>query len=74
MDCIIKEATEIQLHPNHINRDGGYILSWAWQPALCQIQAPQGLRPQQTLRAHPFILNGRWTALSWSNISCSASI
>jgi hypothetical protein len=27
MDCIIKEATEIQLHPNHINRDGGYILS-----------------------------------------------
>ena len=27
MDCIIKEANEIQLHPNNINKDGGYILS-----------------------------------------------
>jgi predicted GIY-YIG superfamily endonuclease len=48
MDHIIKEAIEIKLHPDNINRDGGYILSRAWQPVLRQIGTlQQGLRTQQ---------------------------
>jgi hypothetical protein len=27
MDCVIKEATEIRLHPKNFNRDGGFTLS-----------------------------------------------
>jgi hypothetical protein len=38
MDCIVKEEIEIQVNPN-INRDGSYVLSRAWWPALRQIQA-----------------------------------
>jgi hypothetical protein len=32
MDCIVKEAIEIHLHPNNFNSDGGFNLSRAWQP------------------------------------------
>jgi hypothetical protein len=31
MDCIVKKALEIHLHPNNFNRDGGFNLSQAWQ-------------------------------------------
>jgi hypothetical protein len=31
MDLIVKEATEICLHPNNFNRAGGFNLSRAWQ-------------------------------------------
>jgi hypothetical protein len=41
MDRIIKEATGIKLHPDNINRDGGYILSRAWQPVLRRIGTSQ---------------------------------
>jgi hypothetical protein len=27
MDCIVKEAIEIELHPYNINREGGFCLS-----------------------------------------------
>jgi hypothetical protein len=56
MDRIIKEAIEIKLHPDNINRDGGYILSRAWQPVLRQIgTSQQGLRTQQYKQpAHGF--------------------
>jgi hypothetical protein len=47
IDRIIKEASEIKLHPD-INGDGGYILSRDWQPVLRQIgTSQQGLRAQQ---------------------------
>jgi hypothetical protein len=32
MDHLVKEATEIHLHPNNFNRDGGFTLSRAWYP------------------------------------------
>lgn len=34
MDCIVKEATEIQVHSVHFNRDGGFTLNQAWYPVI----------------------------------------
>jgi hypothetical protein len=53
MDRIIKDAIEIKLHPDNINRDGGHILSRAWKPAIVRIGISQrGMRAQQ-LTARP---------------------
>jgi hypothetical protein len=44
---------KIKLHPDNINRDGGYIPSRAWQPAIRRIGTSQrGVRAQQ-LTARP---------------------
>jgi hypothetical protein len=32
MDCLVKEATEIRLHPNDFNRDDGFTISHTWHP------------------------------------------
>jgi hypothetical protein len=32
MDRLIKEAIQIRLNQNNINRDNGFTLSWAWNP------------------------------------------
>jgi hypothetical protein len=34
MDCIIREAVEIELHPDDINRENGFCLSRSWKPCL----------------------------------------
>jgi hypothetical protein len=54
MDRIIKEAIEIKLHPENINKDGGFILSRAWQPAIHQIRTSQrGVGAQQSTARSP---------------------
>jgi hypothetical protein len=30
MECLIKETTEIRLHPRNFNRDRAFNLSWSW--------------------------------------------
>ena len=40
-DRLIREATELDLHPNKINREDGLLLSTAWQPAIPQIKKKQ---------------------------------
>jgi hypothetical protein len=32
MDHTVMEATEIELHPYNINREGGFCLSKSWKP------------------------------------------
>jgi hypothetical protein len=34
MDRVIREAIEIELHPNSMNREDGFSLSLAWKPLI----------------------------------------
>jgi hypothetical protein len=44
MDRIVREAIEIELHPYHINREGGVCLSKSWKPLICFLK-PSGHDP-----------------------------
>jgi hypothetical protein len=32
LNCLVKEAIEIRLNTRNLDRDGGFILNWAWYP------------------------------------------
>jgi hypothetical protein len=45
MDCIIREAIEIELHYENIHREGGFYLSKSWKPLICSLKRPRDMTP-----------------------------
>jgi hypothetical protein len=53
MDHIVREAIEIELHPNNMNREMCFCLSSSWKPLICSLKKPPELDARSTrLRGH----------------------
>jgi hypothetical protein len=57
MDCLVREAIKIRLHPDNFNRDYGYNLSYTWHPIIKMLQlsnsAPMANQGQAQVENQP---------------------
>jgi hypothetical protein len=49
MDKVIREFTEIELHPNNMHRENGFSLSMSWKPLILPWRNRQRLCPRTRL-------------------------
>jgi hypothetical protein len=50
MDRIVKEAIEIELHPNNMNRGVGFCLSKSLKSSICSLKKPPEHDARSTMR------------------------
>jgi hypothetical protein len=60
MDRVIREAIEIQLHPNNINREEGLHLSRAWKPLLHKIKEKRRSSDTDTVKENRYKRNTQY--------------
>jgi hypothetical protein len=69
MDCLVREAIEIRLHPDNFNRDDGFKLSYAWHPIIKILQsynsAPMANQGQAQVENQPCPPAHRWGLYKW---------
>jgi hypothetical protein len=61
MDQILREAIEIELHLDTVNREDGFTLSWTWKPLICDLKEQRQFHAKVSAPS-----SGRWKGLTSS--------